>query len=328
MIRLVILVLFSFSTLFQAMAQNDVVYKLFEDSNRVYAYTAHMGKIEGFMVSNTDFRAFSGKKLNEYNLSLFDAFTNEPLDFVLPEVSSDKTSHQVTFSRFSDSSQISVSKNAGAPKGKFEVDLLFPTGLPGKSPLFKSVAQKILNHEDLALTDTKEVFGTASKRFDKQYLTSNKELFSQYGNDCFACNWEKKFMLTPLFFNSRYLSFNLSEYAYTGGAHGMQHNSIINIDRNSGDIITLESFLKKESDSILTAVITSHIKDKLKLQKGASLKEAGFFTDSIPPASNYAITPYGIVFIYNPYEIGPYSMGIVSVFIPEKELKDLLTEKL
>lgn len=326
--RLVILVLFSILLLFQAKAQDNVIYKLFEDSNRVYAYSTYMGKVEGFMASDTHFRAFSGKKLNEYNLSLFDAFTNEPLDFVLPEVSSDKTSHTITFSRFSDSSQISVSKNAEAPKGKFEVDLLFPAELSGNSPLFKSVTGKILSNKDSTHTNVKEVFIIASNSFDKQYLTSNEELFSQYGNECFACNWEKKFMLTPLFFNSRYLSFNLSEYAYTGGAHGMQHNSIINIDRSSGDIITLESFLKKESDSKLTAIITSHVKDKLKLRKETSLKEAGFFTESIPPASNYAITPYGIVFIYNPYEIGPYSMGIVSVFIPEKELKNLLIEKL
>lgn len=309
-------------------AQQDVVYHLFEDSTQVYAYTSDGKKIEGFMTSDTHFRAFTGKRLSEYNISLFDAFTNEPLDYILPATSPDKTSFPTTFNRFSDSSLVPVSDASESPKGKFEVDLLMPEMLSSNQVLFKKISEIIDKDKELSHADMQAVFLNASEKFKNQYLKSNKELYAQYGTDCFACNWEKKFMLTPLFFNNEYISLNINKYVYTGGAHGMLQNTIVNIDKKSGEILTLEDLIRGDAEKKLSEIITNHVAKNKGLDESASLKKAGFFNKTLPPASNFAVTPYGLLFVYNPYEIAPYSMGIITVFIPEKELDDILIKKL
>ncbi len=309
-------------------AQQDVVYHLFNDTTQVYAFTSNGNKIEGFMSSDTHFRAFTGKKLSEYNISLFDAFTNEPLDYILPATNPDKTSLRTTFSRFSDSSLVPVSDASGSPKGKFEVDLLMPEMLFSNEVLFKKISEIIDKDKELTHTDMRAVYINASEKFKNQYLKSNKELYAQYGSDCFACNWEKKFMLTPLFFNNEYISLNISKYAYTGGAHGMLQNTIVNIDKKSGEILTLKDLISEDSEKKLSEIITDYVAKNKGLDETTSLKKAGFFNKTLPPASNFAVTPYGLFFVYNPYEIAPYSMGIITVFIPEKELDDILIKNL
>lgn len=322
---LLIISVLSISTL---CAQQDVVYHLFEDSTQVYAFASDGRKIEGFMSSDTHFRAFTGKRLSEYKISLFDAFTNEPLDYILPATNPDKTSFPTTFNRFSDSSLVTVSDASEAPKGKFEVDLLMPDMLSSNEVLFKKISEIIDKDKELTHADMQAVFMNASEKFKNQYLKSNKELYAQYGNECFACNWEKKFMLTPLFFNNRYISLNISEYAYTGGAHGMLQNTIVNIDKESGEILALEDLMPGGSEKKLSEIITYHVAKKMGLDESTSLRKAGFFNKTLPPASNFVVTPYGLLFVYNPYEVAPYSMGIITVFIPEKELKDVLIKKL
>ena len=41
---------------------------------------------------------------------------------------------------------------------------------------------------------------------------------------------------------------------------------------------------------------------------------------------NFAISTGGLLFTFNPYEIGPYVMGAPQVFIPYKEMKDLINK--
>ena len=54
------------------------------------------------------------------------------------------------------------------------------------------------------------------------------------------------------------------------------------------------------------------------------------FESPISPTGNYILTSDSITFIYNPHEIGPYSIGTPSVTVPIKELKKagILAKKL
>jgi hypothetical protein len=108
----------------------------------------------------------------------------------------------------------------------------------------------------------------------------------------------------------------------------MLQNTIINIDKESGEILALEDLVPGSSEKKLSEIITDHVAKNKGLDKSTSLRKAGFFNKTLPPASNFAVTPYGLLFVYNPYEVAPYSMGIITVFIPEKELEGILIKKL
>jgi hypothetical protein len=54
------------------------------------------------------------------------------------------------------------------------------------------------------------------------------------------------------------------------------------------------------------------------------LDDTDFWTDSIKPNGNFYITDESINYIFNPYEIAPYYMGITEVSLPYDRLEDLL----
>ena len=42
--------------------------------------------------------------------------------------------------------------------------------------------------------------------------------------------------------------------------------------------------------------------------------------------NNFMVTPRGIVFVYNPYDIAPYDNGIIHITVPWSELKSILVK--
>ena len=53
------------------------------------------------------------------------------------------------------------------------------------------------------------------------------------------------------------------------------------------------------------------------------LAERGFFPEYISLTENFRITPEGITFYYNPYDIGCYALGAVDVTMSREELENL-----
>jgi hypothetical protein len=60
------------------------------------------------------------------------------------------------------------------------------------------------------------------------------------------------------------------------------------------------------------------------MESVADLNVFNFYEDQIVPNNNFYITPEGIVYVYNPYDIAPYSMGQTSVLLTFEKLKPIL----
>lgn len=317
-----------FIALFSLLAvqgQDSLTYTHYEHGNVNYMLSIQNGHIEGFASSDTMFRVFTGNRINEYRVTLFDAFTNQPMDALPFDLSvADNTSTTRKFTRYSDSSRFALGAGPDSPDGSLSLSLVIPDNDTLKTAIFRQIAKELTQGKKDTEQSFYELFRYLTEDFQEQYLTANKELYNQYGDECYACSWQKKFTVTPLFFNENYLSVNISRYAFTGGAHGMHHNTIINYDVNTGQHITLDSLVPPKHQDSLNKVISNQLKENYGLQPDESLKKAGLFEDNIEAASNYCITDGGISFIYNPYEIAPYAMGIIIVFIPENNIKSIL----
>ncbi len=114
----------------------------------------------------------------------------------------------------------------------------------------------------------------------------------------------------------------VSYYTYRGGPHGLQTLSYTVYDTKTG-------FEVLESDLFVPGYyvkVSSLLKDAI----FASLEEEDaelaqlLHKEAIMPNDNFSIGPEGIEWTFNPYEVGPYALGIVSATIPWEELKPLL----
>ncbi len=127
--------------------------------------------------------------------------------------------------------------------------------------------------------------------------------------------------------STEFLSIVLSHYQYTGGAHGNYFALGYNIDMKNGNVLSLKDIIKKDSFDLLIYECEQAIMEKFEAN---SLIDAGLFEDEIeiPDDQDFYIMPGILVLQFDPYEIGPYSMGEITAEIPFEKIKDILKDNL
>lgn len=117
----------------------------------------------------------------------------------------------------------------------------------------------------------------------------------------------------------------ISGYTFRGGAHGSSITTFINWNTKTQKRIELSEVLTANYKEKLTAIADTIFRKEEKLTDTASLGEDYFFKDSkFALNSNFSITPLGLKFLYNQYEIKPYAAGQTVLFIPYAKIRSLL----
>ena len=115
------------------------------------------------------------------------------------------------------------------------------------------------------------------------------------------------------------LTYVITRSSYTGGAHGIYETEYHTYSLAKGyEITTADLFTEERLDELILR--------KLCRQYGARNEEElaaqGFFPEQIGATENFRIVPEGIVFCYNPYDIGCYALGAVEVTVSREELDE------
>ena len=116
--------------------------------------------------------------------------------------------------------------------------------------------------------------------------------------------------------NGPYRSYIVNIVDFTGGAHNNSSTQAFVFDTRDGSRLTLDDLFVPDFDEPLTEIINRHVPESLSEEDFDSLFEL-----TVRPTGNYILTSDSITFIYNPYEIGPSSLGTPSISVPLKELK-------
>ena len=141
--------------------------------------------------------------------------------------------------------------------------------------------------------------------------------------------WYLERKVSTVWWADSLLSLRFYEESYTGGAHPNFGAGFQVFDLKRESVVTLDSLIKPDpSDKLLRKAEESFRTEQI-VMEGESLDEAGFWFEGkqfyLP--ENYALTDSGLLFLYNPYEIGPYSEGMIEFTIPYRELKPLLRKR-
>ena len=128
-----------------------------------------------------------------------------------------------------------------------------------------------------------------------------------------------------MFQNDRLLS-NAVEYSdYTGGAHGSHMITYTNIDLLELVAISEEDIFAPDYQKPLAEIIVKRLMKQHNVTSPESLIEIGFFNiEDIFPNNNFWLDNEGIHYAFNQYEIAPYVMGVIDVFVPYGDVKGLL----
>lgn len=120
------------------------------------------------------------------------------------------------------------------------------------------------------------------------------------------------------------LTLEITSSEYTGGAHGNYTINYYCLDVALRKIWTLPDIMTVDSNKLkmlldMAARRYFHTGDTSALQERLLVNE-------IPLTENIYLTPAGIVFCYQPYEIASYADGVIPLFISYRELKDMLQD--
>lgn len=135
-------------------------------------------------------------------------------------------------------------------------------------------------------------------------------------------NYYSGVAMDVIFNDNNWLVMEMSGSEYTGGAHGNYGVSYMNIDMQQKRVWKMEDVMTIDSNK-LNLLLDAEARRYFALSATESFEER-LLADKVMPNSNICITPTGINFVYNPYEIASYADGIITLFLPYSQLKDLL----
>ncbi len=111
---------------------------------------------------------------------------------------------------------------------------------------------------------------------------------------------------------------------YRGGAHGYYSVDVRNYSLADGYELTLDDLFAPAQQEGLDSLIRLRLCDCYDAADDEELAARGFFPEYIAPSEHFALTPEGgIVFYYNPYQIGCYALGDIVVELGRNELRSL-----
>ncbi|QLB15453.1 hypothetical protein A6B39_08320 [Mannheimia granulomatis] len=118
-------------------------------------------------------------------------------------------------------------------------------------------------------------------------------------------------------------TFSMQPYSYGGGAHGLHHTSYINVDLNKKSVISLNDLVSEKNQAKLKEALWEsyavlRVDENGKYNGFADKKEFRI-------SSEFYFGTNGIVFVYPPYELGPYAEGDVEVELPWYQANELLS---
>ena len=122
--------------------------------------------------------------------------------------------------------------------------------------------------------------------------------------------------------DSSLTTIQIDRYLFAGGAHGSTFTGFINWDSNANKSIKLDDILVDDYRDKLAPIAEKifHDQDTTILDNNFSMVKNG----KLVLTSNFLVTPIGLSFLYNEYELKPYSEGQTTILIPYVQIKPLL----
>ncbi|MCI6213705.1 DUF3298 and DUF4163 domain-containing protein [Bacteroides heparinolyticus] len=123
------------------------------------------------------------------------------------------------------------------------------------------------------------------------------------------------------------LVYRIDYNEYTGGAHGIYMATFLNMDLHTLSPVRLDDLFANDYKEALTDLLWNQLMADNKVKTRQELEDIGYATTGeLAPTENFYLTPQGITFYYNVYDIAPYVMGPIEITLPYEIMQHLLKD--
>ena len=203
---------------------------------------------------------------------------------------------------------MSLSKNLTAD---FQKTILVFPGITDKTLLDSIYAKENINLKSYSRSDLKAALDAKMQ----EYFAENKKVLEDYSPD-FEQTWNETSSMKVHSKIDQFLTIKYSGDGYTGGAHGYYYEFYKNFNLEKNSVVQLKDVFSNQNPKMWNDLL---VKNFLRENE-----EEMLFEKKIPLTDNFYFNEKNITFIYNQYEVAPYSSGVIIVNVPFSELSSYL----
>lgn len=164
---------------------------------------------------------------------------------------------------------------------------------------------------------------TGNDIFD-QLVLDYEDVLAQFPE--YSHPWRLERTMEVIFNRDKFITLKFREFTSLGGAHPNTWVYYRSYRREDCRSIQLSDLLIDHSKARLVSVAEQIFRDQKNMRPEERYDDLDiwFENDRFHLTDNFGITPEGLLFYYNNYEIAPYSEGPTSLLIPYYKIRDLL----
>lgn len=230
-------------------------------------------------------------------------------------------------------SPIKPGKEMG-PKATVSLAVIWPQGIADAALdafVQSSIVKGVLGDSILAQPKTPAAL---IQQQQDDFFRMHKESIQEMGGDTldidddnsYAYNYSLDADVGVLWNEANLLSVGYFSYVYTGGAHGNYSTALVSYDLVQKKALVLRDVFNPGFEKLLNLALEKALRKRFNLSAKAPLTDV-LFEDKITYTENFCLTGKGIIFDYVPYEIAPYAVGEIALFVPFTALKAVLKDQ-
>ncbi len=237
-------------------------------------------------------------------------------------------SNKMVFKSVKTERHVAISNENGAPGCSVSLEIACADEKQGGEAaknMNATLAEELLDISGVTLQQAADSFANS---YTRNYMKDMGPLYREDRNDPAKRQWyEYHYNITSetmagdegVTIYTAYLDY------YEGGAHGINQKLAMNFDNKTGRLLTLADVFVAGYDTKLNEKLLNALMELKDAESMEALQEKGFLlaVDIYAP-ENFMIGNEAITFIYNPYEIAPYSEGITELTLEKETLEDIL----
>jgi hypothetical protein len=213
--------------------------------------------------------------------------------------------------------------DASSDEKCFSIDIQYPVINAGASQIVLDSINRQIEQDILKfafISEPKDDFELLIQEMTQEYETILKE------NPDYNSGWSLEISSDIIFQDSLYISTASTIFSFTGGAHPNSYQVYRSYDLATGKALELADFLVDGFETKLNQLAEIEFRMDKQIAPNKALNDEGFFFEDgrFKLNSNFAILDRSLLFYYNPYEIGPYSIGPTELELKLTDYVDLI----
>ena len=233
----------------------------------------------------------------------------------------------IPFSMVTAEKEVTLTADKDAPSCKVTLNVACANGDQPEinKNINHSIAQELFDMEGLSIQQAADSFAT---KYTQDYKTNLAPLYAEDKGDNEKRSWYEYHYTIDTHTQGGHdgaIVYLADVDYYEGGAHGIKQQIVLNFNAKTGERMTLKDIFVPGYEVRLSELLLDKLMNQADVSSIEELRAKNYlYAMDMFPSDNFILGDDEITFIYNIYEIAPYSAGKTEISISYSEVKDLL----